>query len=174
MARPSDSEYAPYYARYVSLVPEDGVQAVLAAQPAEVGRNAAGVNAGRERFRYAGGKWSIREVFGHIIDAERVFGYRAFCISRGETASLPSFDENSYVAVSHYDECELQDLLEEFSLVRKANLAVFEQLDDAQWKKMGTASGYPVSVRALAYIMAGHVRHHVIVLQERYGLPVAL
>jgi hypothetical protein len=168
--KPKETEYAAYFSRYVSLVPEPDVKSVLDHQLEDLHRLVAAVPADREKFRYAEGKWSIREVIGHLIDAERVFGYRAFCISRGETASLPRFDENAYVERSHYDERSLADLLFEFETVRKANLAFFRHLDQPAWENLGTASNHPVSVRAIAFIMVGHVRHHGSVLQERYAV----
>ncbi len=170
-SRPSDVEYATYFARYVSLVPETDVLAVLGQQPAELTEIAAQVPADRERFRYDTGKWSIREVFGHMTDAERVFGYRGFCISRGEQAPLPAFDENAYVARSRYDDQPLPDLLEELITVRKANMAFLRLLQEREWELMGTASQKPVSVLALAFIMAGHVRHHLAGLQKNYNAP---
>jgi hypothetical protein len=170
MTRPPDTEYAPYFSRYVSLVPESDVLAVLHDQLAGINRLSGMVSPEREKFRYAADKWSIREVAGHLIDAERVFGYRAFCISRGERALLPAFDENAYVAESHCDERPLNDLGLEFTLVRRGNLDFLSQMTDREWKRIGTASNNPVSVRALAYIMAGHVRHHFTILSTQYGM----
>ena len=169
IARPAEAEYAPFYANYVAAVPEGGVLDVLRAQPEQIARLAASVPADRETFRYAPGKWSVREVVGHMIDAERVFGYRAFCIGRGEAQPLPSFDENAYVAASGANARSLASLAEEFAQVRVANLALFERLGDEACRRMGTASGKPVSVRALVYIIAGHAAHHLTVLRERYG-----
>jgi hypothetical protein len=169
--RPPDTEYAPYFARYVALVPEVDILALLQDQVAGVNRLSAIVSVDQERFRYATGKWSIREVAGHLIDAERVFGYRAFCISRGERALLPKFDENAYVTESRYADRTLSDLASEFTLVRKGNLAFMHQLTGQEWTRIGTASNNPVSVRALAYIMAGHVMHHLAVLSTRYQVP---
>jgi len=170
MSRPAETEYAPFYSGYVSLVPESDVLAVLEEQRDVFRRLAVAVSAGRERHRYAEGKWSIREVAGHLVDAERVFGYRAFAFSRGAKAPLPSFDENEYVAESGYDEVPLAELVDELVAVRDANLEVLRRLADAQWARVGTASGKPVSVRALAFIMAGHPRHHLAILRERYGV----
>jgi len=168
--RPAPGEYAPFFAGYVKLVPETDVLPALAAQASEIRRLAASVPAGRETFRYAPGKWSVREIFGHIGDAERVFGYRAFCISRGEQAPLPGFDENDYIAESAYDERSLAALAEDFAGLRASNLAVLGRLDPARWARVGNANGNPVSVRALAFIMTGHARHHVEVLKARYGV----
>jgi hypothetical protein len=171
LQKPSANEYAPYYERYVALVPNDDVLKVLKEQIGTMAAALGSLPIGKETYRYAEGKWSIREVIGHLIDGERVFGYRAFCFSRGETAALPSFDENVYVARSTYDTRPLDRLIKEFSLLREANLAFLTELPPDQWAHMGTASGKQVSVRALAYIMAGHVSHHVAILHERYGVP---
>lgn len=170
MQRPAEGEYAPFYAGYVSLVPEADVLGALDEQAQAIRRLAAAVPHERETFRYAEGKWSIREVLGHLIDGERVFGYRAFCISRGETAGLPSFDENLYVAADRADARGLSELAAEFALVRRSNLVVLRRLEADEWARVGTASGKPVSVRALAWIMAGHPRHHLRILSERYGV----
>ena len=167
--KPGDTEFAPFFAGYVSLVPETDVVAVLQDQAAEVHRHARAFSPDRESFRYAPGKWSVRELFGHLGDAERVFGYRAFCISRGERANLPGFDEVPYVAHSSFAECSLADLVEEFGRLRESNLVVLRRLDEMAWKRLGSANGSPVSVRALAFIMAGHVRHHLQVLSTRYA-----
>ena len=128
--RPRDTEFAPFYAGYVSLVPEGEVLRVLEDQPGEVTRLAASVPRARETHRYAPGKWSLREVLGHVTDGERVFGYRLFCIARGETASLPGFDEGAYVKASRFDERALGDLARDFAAIREANLTVLRRLDD--------------------------------------------
>ena len=134
----------------------------------------ANVRGEAERFRYAEGKWSIREVVGHVVDTERIMGYRACCVARGETASLPGFDENAYVQNASFDACPLPELLDELAVVREGNLALFRHLDAGAWSRVGTANAHPISVRALAYVMLGHPRHHLAVLRERYlpHLPV--
>jgi hypothetical protein len=170
MVRPREDEYAPFYAGYVALVPETDVLAVLEGQADELRRLAASVAAERETYRYAEGKWSVREVLGHLVDGERVFGYRAFCISRGERAALPSFDEKQYVGEARCDAIPLRELADELALVRESNLAVLRRLEPGEWERAGTASGKPITVRALAWVMAGHPRHHVEVLRERYGV----
>ena len=171
MRRPRDEEYAEFYRGYVGLVPEDDVLAVLAGQPKALRDLIARVPADRETFRYGPGKWSIREVIGHIGDAERVFGYRAFCISRGEQASLPAFDENTYIEESGYDRRAASELVEVFASLRFANLADLRVIGPDVWDRVGKANRTPVSVRALAYILAGHVRHHVAILSDRYEIP---
>lgn len=168
--KPDASEYAPFYAGYVARVPEADILEVLSAQAAGIAELARSVGATRERHRYAEGKWSVREVLGHVIDAERVFGLRAFCFSRGEQAPLPGFDENQYVGAAACHDVPLAELAAEFCAVRGANLLFLRRLSEAGWGRVGTASGHPVSVRALAWIMAGHPRHHQAVLRERYGI----
>lgn len=168
--RPEESEYAPFYARYVALVPGEDALPALEQQPQELRALAAAVPLERESFRYAPGKWSIRQVVGHMTDGERVFGHRAFCFSRGEQAPLPSFDENEYVARSPFEQVPLRELVDEFAAVRLANLAVLRRLSAEEWTRVGTASGKPVTVRALAYLMVGHPRHHLQILRQRYAL----
>lgn len=168
--RPEAGEYAPFYAGYVARMPEEGVLEVLAEQPAELRRIAAGVPPEREDFRYAPDKWSLRQLFSHLIDAERVFGYRALCIAHGDTTPLPGFDEKAYVAAAGLGSTPLAALAEELALLREGNLALFRRLPAEAWTRTGNANGQDVSVRALAWILAGHVRHHLAVLAERYGV----
>ena len=168
--RPEAGEFAPFYADYVGLVTEPDVLAVLARQPDEIARLARGLTPEGERHRYGPEKWSVREILGHITDGERVFGYRAFCISRGDRTPLPGFDENTYVAASGYDQRPAAELAADFGMARASNLAVLRALPADRFANVGTANGKPVSLRALAFIMAGHVRHHLGVLRDRYGV----
>ncbi|HSL20123.1 MAG TPA: DinB family protein [Vicinamibacterales bacterium] len=168
--KPLAGEHNPYYDKYISLVTEPDLLALLEAQPAEVRAIAAGIPPERETFAYAPGKWSIRQVFGHLCDVERVFGYRAFRISRGDQTPLAGFDENTYVANSPYAGARLSALAEEFALLRGANLFMLRRVADAHWRLTGSANNSPVSVRALAFIMAGHVRHHQRGLAANYGV----
>jgi hypothetical protein len=170
MRRPAETEFAPYYAAYISRVPETDLLPVLEAQPAEIRALADSIAPEDERFRYAADKWSVRQTFGHLIDTERVMGYRAFCIARGETKPLPGFDQNAYVATADSDDRSVMEMAHEFVAVRHANLWTMRRWTPEEWSLVGNANGYPVSVRALGYIMAGHVRHHVTILQERYGI----
>jgi hypothetical protein len=168
MNRPSETEYAPYYQGYVNRVSETEILPVLRAQMDDLDALLGRVTADQETYRYAEGKWSIREIVGHLIDGERVFGYRAFCIARGEKQNLPGFDQDDYMLTSQYNNMELEDLLSELRLIRLGNLAMFRTLDEEAWNRLGTANENQVTVRALAFIMAGHVRHHMNVLRERY------
>ena len=175
MNRPLESEYAPYYQGYVAQVSEEEILPVLRSQLDALDVLLNRVTPERETYRYAEGKWSIREIVGHFIDGERVFGYRAFCIARGESRNLPGFDQDDYMLTAPYNQIELEDLLSELRLVRLSNIAMLRTLDEEGWMRVGTANDARVSVRALAFIMAGHVRHHMGVLRERYlpnaGLP---
>jgi hypothetical protein len=168
MSRPLETEYPSDYGTYIAYVTEDEILPVLRSQIDELDVLLDRVTPERETFRYAPDKWSIREIAGHLIDGERVFGYRALCIARGETQNLPGFDQNDYMLTAPHNQIELEDLLSEFRLVRQANIAMFRNLDEAAWTRSGTANNNPVSVRALAFGMAGHVRHHMKVLREKY------
>jgi DinB family protein len=170
MNRPLESEYAPFYRGYVAHVGEEEILPVLRSQLDQLDVLLGRVTPERETFAYAEGKWSIRELVGHLIDAERVFGYRSFCIARGESRNLPGFNENEYMLRAPYNQIDLEDLLSELRLARLSNIAMLRNLDEQAWMSIGTANDAQVSVRALAFIMAGHVRHHMGVLRERYGL----
>src|SRR5713101_2659631 len=173
MNHPLESEYAPYYQSYIARVTEDEILPVLRSQLEALDVLLGGVGPERETYAYAEGKWSIRELIGHLIDAERVFGYRAFCIARGESRNLPGFDENEYMLRAPYNQIDLEDLLSELRLARLSNIAMLRNLDDEAWMRIGTANDNQISVRALAFIMAGHVRHHMGVLRERYQVGAA-
>ena len=170
MNRPLEAEYAPFYRGYVAHVGEEEILPVLRSQLDHLDVLLGRVEPERETYAYAEGKWSVRELVGHLIDAERVFGYRSFCIARGESRNLPGFDENEYMLRAPYNQIDLEDLLSELRLARLSNIAMLRNLDDEAWMRVGTANDAQVSVRALAFIMAGHVRHHMGVLRERYGL----
>lgn len=156
----------------MALVTEADVVSALAAQVEQLSAGLAGLTAERAAHRYAEGKWSVREVVGHVIDTERVFGYRALSIARGETATLPSFDENAFARVSGHDRCPLSDLVNEFLQLRASHVLMFRHLVVDAWDAVGNVGGHATSTRAMAFIMVGHVRHHMQVLSERYGVKV--
>lgn len=166
--RPQPNDFAPAFAGYVSLVPEEDVMSVIETQSSEMQKLLATLDETQAAFRYADGKWSVKEVVGHLVDAERVFGYRALCISRGEQQSLPGFDENEYVRNANFDAWKVGELAEMYALTRRANIVFFRNLPEEAWDRRGVANNNPVTVRALAYIIAGHERHHLKVLHERY------
>ena len=171
--RPVPGEYNPAFERYLSHVPEDDALPVLARQPAQVRAALEGISGERAGFRYGPDKWSIREVVGHFTDAERVFGFRALTFARGDKTALPGFEENDYAAVAGHDRYALPDLVAEFEALRRSHVSMLAHLDPAAIARLGTANGSPLSVRAIAFIMAGHVRHHLGVLASRYGVEDA-
>ena len=166
-ARPGASEYAPYYEKYVSMI-EGDVLETLERQGAETAALLGGVSEDAAASRYEPGKWSVKELVGHMIDGERIFAYRALRFARGDRTPLEGFDQDPYVAAANSDARTLRSLAEEFGHVRAATLALLRSLDPEAWARRGTASDAEVSVRALAYIIAGHEAHHVRVLRERY------
>ncbi len=167
-ARPQPTEFAEYYGRYVTLVPDGDVVAILRAQAKESMSVLERVAADRTAFRYAPGKWSLHEVIGHVVDMEWVFTTRALCFARGLEAPLPGVEQEDFVKIADFAHQSWPQLLEQWRALRAANTLLFESLDDQAWKRTGIASGYGVSVRALAYIIAGHERHHLGVVRERY------
>lgn len=166
--RPAPDEYAPYYDAYIRKVPDGDVVHALRAQLPDTLATLRAVPESRAGHRYAEGKWSIREVVGHVCDAERVFAYRAMRFARADTTELPGFDENAFVANARFDERSLASLVDEFAAVRGATTAFFDGLFPDEWMRVGTANGKTMSVRALAWVIAGHERHHLQVLKERY------
>jgi len=167
-AKPEANEYATYYEKYVSLVPDTDIVETLSRQNEETLALLRGITEERAEHRYEPGKWSIKQVVGHLIDAERIFAYRALAIARGDKARLPGMEQDEYMAGADFDSRTLADLAEEFSHVRRANVIMFKNLDADRWSRRGVASDNEVTVRALAYIIAGHEAHHVRILRERY------
>ena len=172
--RPDPSEYPPYAQQYVMQVTDGDLLAALDGQRDQLRTAAVPVSPDREHFAYAAGKWTMRQVVGHLGDAERVFSYRALCFARGDRTPLPGFDENAYVDHARFNDARLSDLVEELVLLRSANLKMLGALDEGQWSATGTANGRAMSVRALAYVMTGHVRHHLMVLRDRYAVAVGV
>jgi hypothetical protein len=169
MTVPDRTEAAEYYFTYIDRVPRDtDVLRVLADQLPETVKLLESISDERSLHRYAPGKWSIREVVSHINDTERLFVFRALWFARGLEAPLPSFDQDVALAGAYADERPWRQHIDEFRAVRAASLAFFQSLRDDAWARRGIASGNPFSVRALAYITAGHVTHHALLLRERY------
>lgn len=170
--RPDATEFAPYYQKYVELVPDGDVVATLTHQAEDTHalfRSVPGDLLGRG---YAPGKWTLRQVLGHVMDAERIFAYRALRIGREDTTPLPSFAEGPYAVAGGFDDRPIGSLLAEFAAVRQATTTLLRGLPDEAWTRMGTASDYPVSVRGVAWIIAGHELHHMAIVRERYlGAP---
>jgi len=166
--RPEPAEYAPYFETYVSKVENGDVLAILRAQVeqtavllSEIGESGAG-------FRYQEGKWNVKELVGHLIDTERIMVYRAVSFARGERTTLPGFDEDEYVRQARFSARSLDSLVDELRAVRASTLPFFAGLDAEELMRAGTANNRPYTVRALAFIVGGHERHHVQVLRDRY------
>ena len=168
IARPASDEYATYFGHYVGLVPEGDVLELLRRQVDETAALVGKLSDRDGEYRYAEGKWSIKEVVGHVSDTERIFVYRALCFARGEAVGLPGFDENEYARHSNAHARRLEDLVAELRSVRAATLSFFAGLDAAALMRRGTANQRPYSVRAIPWIAAGHERHHAGILAERY------
>lgn len=168
MGRPGSDEAAAYYFNYIDQVPGDDVLDVLGAQVADALPLLEEVSEERSLYRYAPGKWSLREVVSHINDTERVFAFRAFWFARGFDSPLPSFDQEIGVAGARPDEIDWARHLEEMRAVRSATLSLFHHLPEEAWERKGTASDLPFTVRALAFIAAGHCAHHLRIVRERY------
>jgi hypothetical protein len=168
--RPLPGEYNPYFLRYISLVPSDDIVGLLEKQLPETVSLFRSAQA-KADYRYAPGKWTVKEMLGHVNDTERIMSYRALCVARRDQTALPGFEQDDYVRGGNANQRTLNDLMEEFVDVRKATLHLFRHVDDEIGARRGTASNNTVSVRALAFIIAGHELHHRKVLQEKY-LPV--
>ncbi|HEX9565737.1 MAG TPA: DinB family protein [Gemmatimonadaceae bacterium] len=167
-ARPEADEYAPYYGTYIGKVGDGDIVRALAGQIGETLALLESIPESKAGHRYAEGKWSIREVIGHLCDAERIFGYRALRFARGDATPLPGFDEKSFVANARFDERSLTSMADELDAVRRASIVLFDGLFPEEWLRRGTSNGQTMSVRAFAWIAAGHERHHLDILRTRY------
>jgi len=170
VGRPEANEVPEHFAGYVGRVTESDPVAVLAKQIDVTAALLNGLSETDALKRYAPGKWSVKEVVGHLADTERIMAYRALRIARADETPLPGFDENAYVPPAKFDARPLADLVADFRTVRAATLALFRSFDADAWRRRGTASGKPITVRALGFVIPGHERHHVEILKTRYGL----
>lgn len=168
ISAPDTSEYAPYYGKYIALVPGHDAVAALEDQPRETLALLSPLSEEQGNYRYALDKWSIKDMLGHVIDAERVFAYRALRFARNDQTPLASFEQDDYVRSGDFGDRRLADLIEEFVAVRRATVWLFRTLSREAWMRRGIASDNPVSVRAIAYIIAGHELHHRKILREKY------
>jgi hypothetical protein len=169
---PGADEYAAFYAGYVARVPAGDVRDQLERQGRATAAALRALTPAQLGARYAPGKWSVAEAIGHVLDGERIFAYRALRIGRGDETPLPGFDQDRYVPAGAFDGRSAADLAAEYTSVRAATLTLLRGLPAEAWRRRGTASGHPVSVRALAYMIAGHELHHLAVLREKYGLSL--
>lgn len=170
---PNSTEYAPYYDGYIQFALKRGDVSIALPLQLDEMRTALGTLSDLQaRFKPGPAEWSIKEVVTHLIDTERVFAYRLFCISRKDKTPFPGFEQDDYVRESGSDEIPLADLLAEFDHLRHANILAIKNTKEANFAEIGTASGNPVSARALVYMLVGHVEHHMASLNEKY-LPFA-
>jgi hypothetical protein len=168
MTRPDSTEYAPYFSRYISLVPEGDIERTMEAQLGSTLEVLLALPEGMGGRTYAPGKWTIKQVLGHLTDTERILTYRALCISRNEKTPLPGYEPDAYVTHGDFNGRTLGGLIEEFAAVRRSSLQLFRNFTDEQWNRRATAGSNEISTRALAYIVAGHELHHMAVLKSRY------
>jgi uncharacterized damage-inducible protein DinB len=171
IARPQQSEFAPFYAGYIGKVPDSGPAALLTEQiatfetlrslPEDTGNHA-----------YADGKWTVKEVVGHLADAERVFSYRLTRIARGDRTPLAGFDEHAWAKTAPHGRRKMSSVVDEMIAVRRSTLALIDSLDDSSVSNTGLANNHPVSARAICWILAGHTTHHLEILNERYGVSL--
>jgi uncharacterized damage-inducible protein DinB len=168
IARPEPGEYAPYYDRYISLVTGSDILDTLDSQRRQTMLLLSGRDEDEGSFRYAPDKWSARQVLGHLCDTERIFAYRALRIARGDRTPIEGFEQDDYVRNSPFEQIALSELIEDYIAVRRATLTLFRNLDQTAWMRRGIANNNEVTVRALAYIIAGHELHHRRILEEKY------
>jgi len=166
--RPQKGDYAEYFEKYIALVPSGDFLELLKEQEKDLLGTLSPLTEEQGDFRYAPEKWSIKEVIGHINDAERIFSYRLLRIARGDQTPLPSFEQDPYIKAGNFAARTLKDLLEEFSLIRESTIGLVRSMDDAAWLRRGVASQREITATAIAFIIAGHVQHHRNVLEERY------
>jgi len=166
--RPEANEYGPFYRGYIDLVTESDICEAAETSARDMAALLAGIGEERWSHRYAPEKWSIKQLVGHVTDGERVFAYRTLCIARGETQSLPGFDETDYMRNSNFDRRPFAELVAELNLVRQASIAMLRGFDPAVWQNAGVANNQPITARGVAYAMVGHARHHMNILRQRY------
>jgi len=162
------TEYAPYYQTYINALDDIDLMDEFEISLYDFIRFTQDIPIGKHDFRYAEGKWTIKDIIQHLIDAERIFSYRALRIGRGDKTPMPGFEENSYADSARANERHLKALLEELATVRQSTLLLYKTFSDAQLKSIGTASGFAVSVRAIGFIIIGHMKHHQRIFRERY------
>lgn len=168
MSRPETSEYAAYYERYVSLVPSSEILNALQEEQRSSVAFLKSIAEETSNRRYEPGKWSIKELVGHVIDTERIFSYRALRFGRGDTTVLPGFDQDAFVFGANYSEVSFTDIVAEYDAVRNGTVWLYKNLPREAWNRRGTANKNEISVRAIAYVTAGHQIHHMTILRERY------
>ena len=166
--KPSNEEFPSYFDKYIDLVPEGSLEDTLIKQLKDTTAFLSNISETQANYRYATGKWTIKEVIGHITDTERIMSYRLLRIARGDQSPLAGYDDESYVKEAAFHSCSLPDLLKDFSAVRQSTVSLVRSLPEDVWSRKGITNNSEISVRALAYIIAGHELHHVKIIKDKY------
>ncbi|QMU28467.1 DinB family protein [Adhaeribacter radiodurans] len=164
------SEVAPFYHRYLQQIPEGDILVRLQEQADDISKLLTSLSSEKQNFAYKSGKWTVKELFGHMIDTERIMAYRALCIARGEKQSLPGFEENDYVAAAQFSKREINSLLQEYQLQRHGNITLFASFDETTLQRAGTMNNNNATVRGILTIIAAHEFHHLQILKDRYQI----
>jgi uncharacterized damage-inducible protein DinB len=168
LRKPSEDEYASFYTGYIGLVPEGEYASLLNNQEQALLTLFSGLSEEKALFRYAEGKWSLKEVLAHITDTERIMCYRMLRISRGDKTDLPGFDQDIFIDNNSFDEVALTDLIQDFQSVRQATLSLLPTITESAWTRVGTANTFEITARALAYVIVGHTQHHLNIVEQKY------
>ncbi|OPH60748.1 squalene--hopene cyclase [Paenibacillus ferrarius] len=168
LQRPDQEEYNSHFETYISQVPEGDYLSFLQNQLDAITALFAEMSEEKALLRYAPDKWSLKELLGHVTDTERIMSYRMLCIARGDTTSLPGFDQDIYIANTNFDELSIRDLFRDFQAVRQSTFTLLTTIAEPAWERQGISNSYPTSARALAYVIAGHAQHHLNVVHTRY------
>ena len=168
MKRPEESEHPVYYKHYIDLIKSDDILKVLDEQIITMHNLISKISEDKEEYVYAPGKWTPKEVIGHILDTERIMAYRALCFARKDKTALPGFDENNYVAAANFNKRTMYDLAHSFGVMRESHIALFKHFDTEALNQVGNANGKEVTVRAILFMIAGHMEHHIHVIRTKY------
>ena len=170
LPRPDDGDYAPFYQSYIDHVPDGNILDTLEENTKMFRAKLEGFTPDQWSYAYREGKWTVKDMVVHLIDTERIMAYRALRVARGDNTPLPGFDQDQYVLNAYVENRSIPSILEEFDSVRSATMTLFNSLVDPAWYKRGKASGHTITVLALAFIIVGHINHHMGVLKEKYEL----
>ncbi|KRF12045.1 DinB family protein [Paenibacillus sp. Soil787] len=169
LQRPGCEEYSPFFTGYICQVPEGDYLSFLHGQLDAVDALFSPITDEQGLYRYEPGKWSLKEILGHMTDTERIMSYRMLRIARGDTTNLPGFDQDVYITNASFDELSMEDLLKDFQAVRQATFSLLQTISEAAWSRKGIANNNEISARAIAYVIAGHAQHHLGVIQQKYN-----
>jgi uncharacterized damage-inducible protein DinB len=174
LKRPETNEYHPFFERYITLVPDEGLLDILRKQQETTINLLRGISSEQAKYQYEAKKWSLKEVLGHMADAERVLSSHVLVVARGDTPSFTPFDKDLYMTNADFSRLDFQDILSDFSIVRQCTSSLIACLSNDAWIRKGTVLNHPTTARALAYIIAGHELHHLAIIKERYLLKYSI